>query len=286
MREYHFELVPDDYHSWIRFQMRRGGQQKKKMFAFLLYGVLVVIMIWQQLNPKGGAARDPKQALFSLGLAVAVGLVLFFGMSEKHQEKLIFRKSGVDRAAREGTLPRITLQVDDECLRASQEGQPHVQLISYRDILSVEDFERILLLCSGKEYQVIPKSAFPDEDAQKEFREFIEAKIADARENPDKYKTLAELKAGEKEARAAEKAAANDAVQDEAAPGNGASTSGADEDGEIGADEASITRVNTSGMGKLGKIAHMVAADAGEEHQEAAPSDGAPQDGEEHHGED
>ena len=73
-------------------------------------------------------------------------------------------------------------------------------------------------------------------------------------------------------------------MPDEAAPGNGASTSGADEDGEIGADEAAITRVNTSGMGKLGKIAHMVAADAGEEHPEAAEA--APQGGEEQHEED
>jgi hypothetical protein len=268
MREYHFELVPDDYRSWLHFQMQRGGQQKKKIIAFVLYAVLLAIMIWQRLNPKNGAVTDPKNTLVSLGLAVAVGLVLFFGMSEKHQEKLIFRKSGIERASKEGTLPKITLRIDDECIRASQEGQPQEQLISYRDIQSFEEFERIVLLCSGKTYQVIPKSAFPDEDSLTDFREFIEAKIADVKENPDRYKTLAELKEEEREAQAAEKAAS--AGADGAEKADDASAPAADEDGEIGVDEAAITRVNTSGMGKLGKIAHMVAADAGDEDHPAA----------------
>lgn len=259
MQQLHFQYAPDDYRSWIRFQMRRGGQQKKKMFAFILYAILLVILIYQRLNPKEGVTQTPQDLLVTLGIALVIGLVLFFGMSEKHQEKLIFRRSGVEKAAREGKLPKITMTVRDDCIRAEQAGMEGAQLISYRDIKEIIDFENLFILNAGKQCELLPKSAFADDEEREAFRTFIQAKIDDVKANPDKYPTVTELRNAENRANAAAKAA------EEGIPVTAEGIPVAEDDGSIDVDESAVTRVDTSHMGRLGKIAHMVAADAGED---------------------
>ncbi|MBO6270873.1 MAG: hypothetical protein J6N19_17225, partial [Clostridium sp.] len=106
----------------------------------------------------------------------------------------------------------------------------------------------------------IAKSGFADDAEKDEFIRFISEKIADAKEHPENYPTEKEL-----EQKAREEEAAKEAEERERriAAGEITEESAADEDAP------QITRVDTSRMGSIGKLAHMVTADVEDAPEEA-----------------
>jgi hypothetical protein len=237
--------------------MSQGSQRKKKILAYVMYAVLAVVIVVQAYRAGSGTAG----VLRSAGIVVAIGVFLVFSMSDKRQENMIVKRSGVDKAEKNGQLPHITLSAEDTGLFVTALGSDDKpekrQAIGYPDILGVEETDRLILLQMKREYELVPKAAFADDAARDDFLSYVKEKVAAAKENPDAYKNSEVLN---RELKAAGQADDAPAEGDES--GLEAPESQTGDDGEVKASD--IDRVDTSGMGKLGKIAHMVAAEPDE----------------------
>ena len=131
-------------------------------------------------------------------------------------------------------------------------AQEMTKTYSYSDIEQMVEIERMYLLeTNEKTWQFVAKSAFSSEEEQKQFESFMNEKLADAKENPEEYPSVT------KNPENAENA--------EKAEGGALHQNAALEDDVVEADEPEITRVDTSHMGKIGKMAHFIGNQAADE---------------------
>ena len=128
------------------------------------------------------------------------------------------------------------------------------------DIEQMVEIERMYLLeTNEKTWQFIAKSAFSSEEEQKQFETFMNEKLADAKENPEEYPSVTK-----------------NPENAENQEGGALHQNAALEDDVVEADEPEITRVDTSHMGKIGKMAHFIGSQAADEEETDEPEKAEP----------
>ena len=247
MQKLSYQLVKEDYKSWIHWNVLRNDSKKMKILSVVIYIVFVVIFMGGNIT----AAKGSMAALLpSALLAVVVGIAMFYTTSHQNQERIIWKKSGLKRLERTNDFPAVELDLGEKAITMEVPKENMKQVFSYKDILGILEIDRLFLLqASDKTWQFVAKSAFDSQEEMDEFKEFMEEKIADAKENPEKYEIEKEQPEKAKPARM------------ENQSGGFAETtarSGADQD------EPVIQPVDVSNMGKIGKMAHIMAARAEE----------------------
>ena len=111
------------------------------------------------------------------------------------------------------------------------------------------ELERLLLLkTSDGSYQFVAKRVFTEEEKQ-EFLSFLREKMADARENPEKYRR----------------------TETEAIAGTGSDET----EGNIWEEGYVVRNQNTAGMGKIGQMANILARSGEEEETDGRTGDDA-----------
>ena len=258
-RELDYRLQEEDYRNWIHWSLTENPRKNRKIMAIVLFIALGIFLLSSGLRAANG---DITKLLPNVVIMAIVGVVLVLGMSQKHQEKLIWKRSGLERLKMRDEFPSVHLTVGDTklCVDAQGQGDERHTSFSYKEIFEVREIERLVLLRTEKAWQFIAKSGFADDAEKDEFIRFISEKIADAKEHPENYPTEKEL-----EQKAREEEAAKEAEERERriAAGEITEESAADEDAP------QITRVDTSRMGSIGKLAHMVTADVEDAPEEA-----------------
>lgn len=251
MRELNYQLVMEDYKSWLHWNVVRNQKSKMKTIASIAYVVFVIFITIRNFKATGG---NIMAIVPSIVIAVLMGVLLFYGTSVSYQEKMLFKRSGLKNMEKSGQFPTIHIELKDTSMEvtATNAKETAKNEFSYRDFVSVQEIDRLYLLEMGnRTWQFIALSAFADEEEKAAFRSFMEEKIADAKVNPAKYALV--KKAGED---------ADESAPDGSETAGGSLTSGADGSGE--SDEADdvprIQPVDTSRMGKIGKMAHIMAA--------------------------
>ena len=122
----------------------------------------------------------------------------------------------------------------------------HYQYTSLEDIV---ELERLLLLkTSDGSYQFVAKRVFTEEEKQ-EFLSFLREKMADARENPEKYRRTE--------------------------TGAIAGTGSDETEGNIWEEGYVVRNQNTAGMGKIGQMANILARSGEEEETDGRTGDDA-----------
>ena len=246
MQELEYRLVKEDYKSWIRWNVRKHESKRLKLITIALYVVFLAVFLSGNLPAAQG---DMVEIAKVIGLALIVGAAMLYLVSNSNQERMIWSRTGLKKMDKAGKYPTIHVQMNDQFLIMTSVGQDVKKTYSYRDIECMEEIERLFLLkMSDQTWQFVATSAFADQAAMDEFKAFIEAKMADAKEHPERYPDPDERKKEKKKA----------------AAGRAAESIG-DDDGD---DEAMIAKVDTSRMGKIGKMAHIVASRAGGREEE------------------
>ncbi|MCB6610950.1 YcxB family protein [[Clostridium] symbiosum] len=254
MRELEYQLVKDDYKNWIHWNVLRNESKKMKIFSLVIYVGFVVIYVGGSLNSAKGnmAALIP-----SIGMALLVGAAMFYTTSHQNQERMIWKKSGLKRLEKNNNFPVVHLTLNDLGLVMEVPSENVTKEYRYSELFGILEIERLFLLeANDKTWQFIAKSAFSSQEEMDEFKAFMEEKIADAKENPEKYEKKEEIP------KETQKAGDNGAD----ASYEGGSASGSDEEVE------EIEPVDTSNMGKIGKMAHIIAAMAAEAENEDGDS--------------
>lgn len=250
MRELEYQLVKDDYKNWIHWNVLRNESKKMKIFSLVIYVGFVVIYVGGSLNSAKGnmAALIP-----AIGMALLVGAAMFYTTSHHNQERMIWKKSGLKRLERNNNFPVVHLTLNDLGLVMEVPSENVTKEYRYSELFGILEIERLFLLeANDKTWQFIAKSAFSSQEEMDEFKTFMEEKIADAKENPEKYEKKEEIPE--------EPQAAGSDVTDVSYEGG--SASGSDEEAE------EIEPVDTSNMGKIGKMAHIMAAMAADAENE------------------
>ena len=258
-RELDYRLQEEDYRNWIHWSLTENPRKNRKIMAGVLFVALSIFLLSSGLRAANG---DITKLLPNVVIMAIVGVVLVLGMSQKHQEKLIWKRSGLERLKMRDEFPSVHLTVGDTklCVDAQGQGDERHTSFSYKEIFEVREIERLVLLRTDKAWQFIAKSGFADDAEKDEFIRFISEKIADAKEHPENYPTEKELAQ-----KAADEEAAKKAEERERRIAAGEIT----EEAAADEDAPQITRVDTSRMGSIGKLAHMVTADV-EDAPEAA----------------
>lgn len=254
MQELKYQLQKEDYLDWIHWNVGRQNLKKAKIMTAVIFAIFVVVYVGSGI----AAGKTPAGVLSSLILVVILGAGMFYIISPKHQEKVIWRRSGLKRLEKTAGFPVINLSVRDTRVVMDAPGGVHKEY-SYTELNEIEETERLFLLgAADKTWQFVAKTAFTSQEEQREFKLFIEEKIADAKENPEKYRKGKEAAEIGTAAHVAD-AAHTDAPSTDAEPANTAESGD-----EWEAEAVKIEPVDTSNMGKIGKMAHIMAAMAAE----------------------
>lgn len=252
-REFDYRLAEEDYRNWIHWSLTENPRKNRKIMAVVLFLALTAFVMSSGYRAAQG---DITKLIPNIVIVLITAAVLYFGMSQKHQEKLIWKRSGLERLKMRDEFPSVHLTVEDGLIRvdAAGQGDERHTSFSYKEIFEVREIERLVLLRTEKAWQFIAKSGFADEAEKDEFVRFIKEKIADAAEHPENYPTEKELAQRQAEQEAAEKAEERERriAAGEILP---------EETKEAPGDAPQITRVDTSRMGSIGRLAHMVTAD-------------------------
>ena len=272
-KELNYRLAEEDYRNWIHWSLTENPQKNRKFMAVALFIGLSFFLLSSGYRAAEG---DITKMVPNIVIMLIVAGVLLVGMSQKHQEKLIWKRSGLQRLKMRDEFPTVHLVAEEGLLRIDARGaeddERHTSF-SYKEIFEIREIERLILLRTQKAWQFIAKSAFADDTEKDEFIRFLQEKIDDAAAHPENYPTEKEMEQAEKEAEAAKAA-------EERAARIAAGEILPEEEEDRDADAPQITRVDTSRMGSIGKLAHMVTADAGEESDDAeeAEGNGAPEE--------
>ena len=173
---------------------------------------------------------------------------------------MIWKRSGLKNLEKTGNFPVVHLTLDEKTLTMTVAAQEMTKTYSYSDIEQMVEIERMYLLeTNEKTWQFIAKSAFSSEEEQKQFETFMNEKLADAKENPEEYPSVT-------------KKPKNAENQE----GGALHQNAALEDDVVEADEPEITRVDTSHMGKIGKMAHFIGNQAADEKETDEPEKAEP----------
>ena len=285
MKELKYDLIREDYQDWIHWNVEKGSASSKKRRLFV-FGILVVMMTLMFYVNRDSLTKDPKN-LLSIGFMVAmVAVIGISGTSKKNQERNMWKRSGLEKMERQGRLPRVVLTLGDKAarFRITNLGLDH--FISYRQMDQFEELERLLMVRVGKNtWQIIAKSAFESEEEKDQTASFLKEKIEDANARPEEYpETEEEAKAAffaEMEALGLTGAAGADSAEGAAAEGEDGTSAGeaagaaasaaAGSSSGAGPARKRVNRdVDTSNMGRLGKLAHFVNPETEDEEEEEA----------------
>lgn len=256
MRKLVYQLAKDDYKNWIHWNVLRNDSKKMKILSVVIYiGFVAIFMGGNIASAKGNMA----ELIPSSFLAILVGVAMFYTTSHQNQERIIWKKSGLKRLERTNDYPVVHLTLGDKGLTMEVPKQEMKQVYSYKDLNGILEIERLFLLeASDKTWQFVAKSAFESQEEMDEFKAFMEAKIEDAKEHPENYVIEEEKQ--------------ESAASSESRPLSG-SGNAVKEDGEDDVAEPEIEPVDVSNMGKIGKMAHIMAAMAEREKAEAAETE-------------
>ncbi|MCI7263499.1 MAG: YcxB family protein [Otoolea sp.] len=260
MREFEYRLVKEDYKDWIHWNVEKNFSEKKRQKTLVIYGLIILAFAAMSIiTGKGLNGVIP-----TLVLGVLMGWYLMRTTSFQNQEKMIWKKSGLEKLDKTGNYPTVHLILKDRGLVMEVAEQNMSKIYGYNEIISVIELERLFLLeATDKTWQFVSKSAFESEEEKEAFVAFMNEKIAAAKEAPEEYSQEAmKREAGEaltdaKESCGEEKEAAGEISETEEERENTAS-SAEEEDAVV------IEPVDTSNMGKIGKMAHIMAAMAAE----------------------
>lgn len=255
MQEFTYQLQKEDYMDWIHWNVGRQNLKKVQRITLIVYIVFVVLYVGGNVAAK----RPPQTMITSLVMMTALGIFMFYTVSAKHQEQMVWKRSGLKKLEKTGGFPTVHLTVKEECITMEVPGEV-CKDYSYADIKEIREIDRLFLLASAADntWQFVAKSAFESEEQRNEFKAFMEEKIEDAKENPEKYRIKAGTAAGASGSDGRPDAAERLAAHSEAADGG--------DDAEL----PEIEPVDTSHMGKIGKMAHIMAAMAAEAEENEA----------------
>lgn len=257
MQEFEYRLEKEDYKNWIHWNVLKHESKKMKMVSALMYAAFLVLFLGKNVaQAKGNLIL----LVPSIVVAVLVGIGMFYMISNQNQERMIWKRSGLKNLEKTGNFPVVHLTLDEKTLTMTVAAQEMTKTYSYSDIEQMVEIERMYLLeTNEKTWQFIAKSAFSSEEERKQFEAFMNEKLEDARENPEEYPSVT------KNPENAENA--------EKTEGGALHQNAALEDDVVDADEPEITHVDTSHMGKIGKMAHFIGSQAAEEADEERPEE-------------
>lgn len=241
MQELNYQLSKEDYFDWIHWNVGRQNLSKMKRITAIIYGVFLVIYLGGSIAAK----KDPVSLLSTVVFVAILGGFMFYLVSAKHQERVIWKRSGLKKLEKTVGFPSVHLTVREECVTMEVPGQV-CKDYSYTELTGLEETERLFLLgASDKTWQFVAKSAFESPEKMDEFKTFVAEKIEDAKENPEKYTKKAEIETDE----ASERTNTDEYVENRES---------------VSYEAEVIEPVDTSSMGKIGKMAHIMAAMAAE----------------------
>lgn len=236
MKELRYQLSKEDYMDWIHWNVAKQDMRKSRRLSIILYAAFFVFYMYTGISSGKGITA----VLSSLVTVILLGFVMFYMISAKNRERMIWKRSGLKKLEKTNSFPKIILTPDETGFTMEVPGQVKNEF-SYADITQIEETPRLYLLgTTDNKWQFLAKSAFEGQEDMEQFKAFLDEKMADAKENPGKYR------------KEAESADTEETLSYTAGPAGAE----CDED----ADEVEITPVDTSNMGKIGKIAHMMAA--------------------------
>ena len=239
MQEFEYRLEKEDYKNWIHWNVLKHESKKMKMVSALLYVAFLALFLGKNvIQAKGNLVL----LVPSIVIAVLVGIGMFYMISNQNQERMIWKRSGLKNLEKTGNFPVVHLTLDEKTLTMTVAAQ-----------------EMYLLETNGKTWQFIAKSAFSSEEEQKQFETFMNEKLADAKENPEEYPSVTK-----------------NPENAENQEGGALHQNAALEDDVVEADEPEITRVDTSHMGKIGKMAHFIGSQAADEKETDEPEKAEP----------
>ncbi len=281
MREIVYKLVKEDYQDWVHWNVKKNYSEKARKKTIIVFAALVFAFVVSGIFLN----KNLSSTIPTLVLGIGGGMYILRTTSLEGQEKMVWKRSGLDRLEKSGNYPVIHLLLKDRGLVMKVENQEMVKDWGYKELVGIEEIDRLFLIeAVDKTWQFVAKSGFEDRAAMDEFLAFINEKIAAAKEDPESYTTEAMAQedasaaadtealaenadaAGIEAAAAAEPGTAEDAVKDAA------------EDSEMAAtaeDDVVIEHVDTSSMGKIGKMAHIMAAMAAADAEEEKTDDAA-----------
>lgn len=250
MRDLKYHLQKEDYMDWIHWNVGRQNQRKVHIITLIIYLVFLVLYIGGNIVAK----KPPQVIITSVLMMGALGAFMFYTISAKHQAQVVWKRSGLRKLEKTDGFPTVHLTVREDGIKMEVTDELCKEY-SYADIKEIREIDRLFLLAAASDgtWQFVAKSAFENEEQIKEFKAFMEEKIEDAKENPEKYRKIEEEK--EKEEAPLQRSAEE-------------SISGGD------GEEVEITPVDTSSMGKIGKMAHIMAAMEERQAQEEVLRDG------------
>lgn len=254
--ELHYQLVKEDYLDWIHWNVGRHSMKKTKIASVIIYIGFLVVYLGGSIITK----KEPAVIMSSLVVVLLLGAFMFYLISPRHQERMIWKRSGLQKLEKTNGFPHVNLFADDINVRMEVPGQ-FDKNYSFAEIPSWEETERLFLLgTTDKTWQFIAKTAFESPEQIDAFRIFMMEKIEDAKENPEKY---------------SKKTSEEQAADDGFAEGVDSS-----EFGNVEYEEE-IQQVDTSNMGKIGKMAHIIAAMSADNDKEAGDETDGDQDSDE-----
>lgn len=252
MQELKYQLEKEDYFDWIHWNVGRQNLGKMKKITAIIYGVFLVIYLGSSIASKA----DPVSLISTILFVAALGGFMFYIVSAKHQERVIWKRSGLKKLEKTVGFPFVNLTVREDGITMEVPGQV-CKDYPYTELSGLEETERLFLLgASDKTWQFVAKSAFESPEKLDEFKVFVTEKIEDAKEHPEKYRKADETESGDNLERAG-----TDGYFENA--------------GSVSYEEESIEPIDTSSMGKIGKMAHIMAALAAE----SAKDEDAAEDG-------
>ena len=260
MRELEYPLVKEDYKDWIHWNVEKNYSEKKRRKTLLIYAVIIVAFVAMSIvTGKGLNGVIP-----TLLLGVAMGWYLMRTTSFQSQEKMIWKRSGLEKLDRTGNYPTVHLTLKDRGLVMSVAQQDVTKVYGYRDLVSVVEIERLFLLeTADKTWQFVAKSAFESREEMEQFLTFINEKIAAAKEDPESYSQEAVQRQENEEENTDGESGAGEGLDSSDSAADTAAETEEEEDAVV------IEHVDTSNMGKIGKMAHIMAAMAAEAEEES-----------------
>lgn len=274
MRKLTYQLVKEDYKSWIHWNVVRHESPKTKMISIAVYVAFVALFLGRNIVTGRGNLLVMLNSVF---FALLVGGMMFYMTSTHNQERIVWKKSGLGRLEKENRFPVVELTILDKGIVMEVAAEGVKNEYSFKDILGILEIERLFLLeASNKTWQFVAKTAFESREEMEEFRSLMEEKIEDAKEHPENYVSG---KAEDTASETVPDAGTEDVPGENGRPAEGPASEIGETDvsrtEETQEPEVAIEPVDTSRMGKIGKMAHIMAAENNEKTETEAEGDAA-----------
>lgn len=182
-----FTVLKEDYKDWIHYNVEQSSRGKNKNFrigAVVCY--LTIALACSGYNILHGG--DIRQASLSFLVGLGICGYILYTTSPKGIEAATYKKHGLHKLEKTKNYQELEVYADDEKCVMTITSTGQQRTFSYQEFLDVIEIDRIYMITTSENrVQFICKSAFQTAEEGEEFIAFIKEKIADAKENPDKY---------------------------------------------------------------------------------------------------